>query len=458
VPRVIAAGERLQLRDLVIERLGFAPSASEEHRLDHALERLMALGGATSLDAPLAALSKQSYETPEWQLVIDALVVGETHFFRQAAWFAQIEEHILKPLIARRLQAGSKRLRLWSAACSTGEEAYTLAIIVDRLLGSHADWDVQIVGSDVNARFLGVARNAVYRAWSLREVEPELRERHFRDLGSGQFELAPAIRDMVSFRLLNLNQPSVRGEDRDRVDIDLIVCRNMLMYFMPEQQAAASRRLVGALAADGWLAVAPAEATADAFVPLVPFNVPSAIFFCHALAATPLPSEPLQRVPAATIARAKAAVSARIPLADANAAGIQRTRALVEFGDFQGARSQCEALLAADSLSYPGNVLLALICDELNDVTAALEAAKHAAYLEPRSAPAHFLCGTALARLGRTLEGRRKMEITLQLLDAGAPAPDSSWDVPAERLREAALAILAGATPANVRSAVGAAK
>jgi chemotaxis protein methyltransferase CheR len=310
----------------------------------------------------------------------------------------------------------------------------------------------------VNARFLAVARRAVYRAWSLREIEPQLRERHFRDLGSGQFALAPAIRDMVSFRLLNLNQSSVRGEDHDRVDIDLIVCRNMLMYFTPEQQAVASRRLVTALAADGWLAVAPAEATADAFAPLVPFNVPSAILFRHAVAAPPLLSEAPQRAPAVTIPRAKAAVRARKPFADANAGGIQRTRALVECGDFQGARSQCEALLAADSLSYPGNVLLALICDELNDVPAALEAAKHAAYLEPRSAPAHFLCGTALARLGRTVEGRRKMEITLQLLDAGAQAPDSSWDVPAERLREAALAVLAGATPTNVRSTVGAAK
>jgi|GEM_PF-4492142 chemotaxis protein methyltransferase CheR len=447
---VMTAEERLRLRDLVSERLGFVPSASEERRVDNALERLLTVEGIGSVAQALAALASRSYETPEWQLVIDALVIGETHFFRQASWFVQIEEHILKPLIVRRLHAGNKRMRLWSAACSTGEEAYTLALIVDRLLGPHHDWDVEIVGSDVNARFLAEARRAVYRSWSLREIDPALRERHFRDLGSARFELAPAIRDMVSFRLLNLNQVSVRGEDLDRANVDLIVCRNMLMYFTPERQAVASRRLVAALAADGWLAVAPAEAAADAFAPLVPFNVPSAIFFHHMVAApVPAPEAPPRAIPAPK-------PRTKVPLRAHKPDGIELTRALVERGDFRGARTQCEALLAADSLSYAGNVLLALICDELDDVPAALEAAKHAAYLEPRSASAHFLCGTALARLGRMLEGRRKMEIALQLLDAGAPAPDGSWDVPADRLREAALGVLAGATPAHVRSTVGA--
>jgi chemotaxis protein methyltransferase CheR len=445
-----AEDERLRLRDLVTGRLGFAPSAAEEHRVESALERLLTVAGIGSVAEALAALASRSYETPEWQLVIDALVVGETHFFRQPSWFAQIEEHILKPLIARRLSAGNKRLRLWSAACSTGEEAYTLALIVDRLLGAHAGWNVEIVATDVNARFLAEARRAVYRSWSLREIDPALRERHFRDLGSARFELAPAIRDMVSFRLLNLNEAPVHGEDLDRLNVDLIVCRNMLMYFTPERQAVASRRLVAALAPDGWLAVAPAEAAAHAFAPLVPFNVPSAIFFHQPVEAPAPPPEPARRVLPPPKPRAK--VPVRAPKPD----GIELTRALVKRGDLRGARSQCEALLAADSLSYPGNVLLALICDELDDVPAALEAAKHAAYLEPRSASAHFLCGTALARLGRTLEGRRKMEIALQLLDAGDPAPDGSWDVSADRLRAAALSMLAGATPANVRSTVGA--
>jgi chemotaxis protein methyltransferase CheR len=452
MPAMMTAEERLRLRELVTGRLGFVPSASEELRVDNALERLLTVKEIGSAAEALAALSARSYETPEWQLVIDALVVGETHFFRQPSWFAQIEEHILKPLIARRLEGGNKRLRLWSAACSTGEEVYTLALIVDRLLGPHDDWNVEIVGSDVNARFLAEARRGVYRSWSLREIDPALRERYFRDIGSGRFELAPVIRDRVSFRLLNLNQVSVRGEDLDRVNVDLIVCRNMLMYFTPERQAVASRRLVAALAADGWLAVAPAEAAADAFAPLVPFNVPSAIFFHHMVAAPVPPPETPPRVMPGPKPRTN--VPLRVPKPD----GIEQTRALLKRGDLHGARSQCEALLVADSLSYPGNVLLALICDELDDVPAALEAAKHAAYLEPRSASAHFLCGTALVRLGRTLEGRRKMEIALQLFDAGAPAPDGSWDVPAGRLREAALGVLAGATPANVRSTVGAAE
>jgi chemotaxis protein methyltransferase CheR len=441
MPGLVDPEVRRQLRTLVLDRLGFAPSAAHEYRVDNAIERLLEDGEAPAATAAL--------ETPAWQRVIDALVVGETHFFRQPAWFAQLEEHVLKPLIATRLRTGTKRLRLWSAACATGEEAYTLAIMVDRLLTARADWDIRITGTDINARFLADARRATYREWSLREVEPALRARYFRDLGTGRCELAPAIRDMVSFRLLDLLEPAEPYED-----VDLVVCRNMLMYLTPERQAGVAHRLAAAVAPDGWLAVAPAEAAAEVFRPLVPFNVPSAIFFHHAVAASaPPPAAPRrERRPAvkrATV-RPKPSVKAAAP-----AGGFERIRALADRGDLGAARGECETLLAGDSLSYAGNLLLALICEAQGDLAAALAAAKHAAYIEPGSAPAHFLCGIALARFGRTHESHRKMEIVLQLLAAAAPAPCAVWDVSAEALRGAAGEALAGVMFANVRSTVG---
>jgi len=460
MPEVIPAGTRRQLRDYAIERLGFAPSPAQDQRADRAVEQLLAAGETAASDM-LAVLSAQRFETPAWQRVIAALVVGETHFFRQAAWFSQLEEHALKPLIETRRRSGTRRLRLWSAACATGEEAYTLALIVRRLLAPGDDWDIRIIGTDINAGFLTDARRAEYREWSLREIEPAVRARHFRALGAGRFALAPAIRDMVSFRLLDLGEAAPPGEE-----MDLIVCRNMLMYLTPERQAAVARRLVAAVAPGGWLAVAPAEASAEGFRPLVPLNVPSAIFFHHAVApAAPSPAAVPRERPATaknaatrTRPRSPSVARPRKPAADATADGVDRIRALVDRGDLAAARSQCETLLAGDSLSYAGNMLLALICDEQDDVRAALAAAKHAAYVEPRSAPAHFLCGAALARLGRMVESQRKMEIVVQLLDAGAPAASRFWDVSAGRLRQAAVDALAGAQLANVRSSVGAAR
>jgi chemotaxis protein methyltransferase CheR len=280
MPDVIASDGRERLRELVVERLGFARSPSQEYRIDDAVERLLAEGGLPSVARAFAALSSQPFESPPWQLVIDALVVGETNFFRHAAWFAQLEEHVLKPLVETRRRNGTKRLRLWSAACATGEEAYTLALIVKRLIGLDDGWDVRITGTDINERSLEKARRAVYREWSLREVEPALRRQYFLDAGDGRFELAPQLRERVTFQMHDLAADGIFFEP-----MDLIVCRNVLMYFTPERQAVVASRLIAALAQDGWLAVAPAEASAEAFRPLLPFNVPSAIFFHHA--ATP---------------------------------------------------------------------------------------------------------------------------------------------------------------------------
>lgn len=463
MPNVVLPDARRQLRSLVLERLGIAPSPTHEYRVDRALERLMSVKETASPSAAHAALASLAYQTPPWQLVIDALVVGETRFFRQSPWFSQLEQHVLTPIVEQRLRTGTKRLRLWSAACATGEETYTLVIMLHRLLGSNADWDIRVIGTDINARFLADARRAIYREWSLREVDPGTRSRYFRELGSGQFEVAAPIREMVTFRTLNLIGSAAPGEDLDLADVDLIVCRNMLMYLTPAYQQDVARRLVAAVAPNGWLAVAPAEATAEWFRPLVPLNVPSAIFFHHPVAPNAAqqtaPRPIAQRAPNSIRPRAQPAKNAALGIAKSAGTGgadeIGRIRVLLNCGDLDTARGRCEAFLVDDSLSYAANLLLALICEELDDMPSALAAAKRATYLEPQSAAAHFLSATALARLGRTPDARRKMEIVVQLLDSGAPTRFDSWDVSVDRLRKAAVDYLDGMTLANARSTVG---
>jgi chemotaxis protein methyltransferase CheR len=267
---------RQRLRQLATERLGLAATALPDARVDAALERM-------SLDGPspaqhLDALASLASDAPAWQPVIEALVVGETSFFRHTAWFLQLERRVLKPLIDTCRETGVKRLRIWSAACATGEEAYSIAIILDRLLQRFGDWDIRIIGTDVNAAFVAAARVARYRAWSLRELDANTRLRYFQKTGDGRFELVPEIRAMVSFETLNLvDAPPHDGPDI--AECDLIICRNVLMYLSPESQRAVADRLAGNLALHGWLAVTPVEAEPDWFRSLERVNVPSAIFF-----------------------------------------------------------------------------------------------------------------------------------------------------------------------------------
>ena len=288
------ADPQARLRALAGTRLGLAQSAMVDARVDDALARLPDV--AASLDA----LGSLPFDAPLWQTVITALTIGETNFFRQPAWFAQLEEQILRPLIERRNSKGPKRLRVWSAGCATGEETYSLAITIARLLRRTEGWEVSVTGTDLSAGFVAEARRGIYREWSLREVDVATRVQHFRKLES-RFELLPETRAMVSFETLNLADAEPWNDPRFR-DLDLIICRNVLMYLAPERQQTVAQRLVGSLAPDGWLATAPAEATAEWFRPLTPVNVPSAVLFRHhpAESAAPEADGALASAPART--------------------------------------------------------------------------------------------------------------------------------------------------------------
>ena len=198
-----------------------AARASGAHDVDDFAQRLL---GAAPDAAPLHALA-------------EALTVGETYFFREPRSFEVLADEILPPLIDAR-RAGSRQLRLWSAGCCTGEEAYSLAIMLDRLLPDLDDWQVTILATDVNRRFLQKAARAEYGEWSFRDAPPWLKSRYFT-AGRRGHALAPRIRRMVRFAALNLVDLRfpLKG---DTAAMDVILCRNVLMYFPPPT---ASRRV-----------------------------------------------------------------------------------------------------------------------------------------------------------------------------------------------------------------------
>jgi chemotaxis protein methyltransferase CheR len=267
---------RERLRQLATERLGLAATSLQDVRVDAALESIAS--GTHTPGESLEALTALTCDEPAWQSIIGALVVGETSFFRQMPWFLQLQRYAIEPLVDAARDTGSRRLRIWSAACATGEEAYTIAIVLDRLLQRTAGWDIRILGTDINAGFIAAARRARYRAWSLRELDDETRTRYFNEVEPGRFELAAKIRDMVTFETLNL----VDGQPDGGPDVsgaDLIVCRNLLMYMSAQNQQTVAGRLAANLAPGGWLAVAPVEAEAEWFRMLARVSVPSAIFF-----------------------------------------------------------------------------------------------------------------------------------------------------------------------------------
>lgn len=235
------------------------------------------------------------------QRLTEALTVNETYFFRDPACFQHLANTVLRPLIHRRRVKGPKQLRLWSAGCSTGEEAYSLAMLVDGLLGDADAWQITILGTDVSRENLARARQGVYGAWSFRRVADatsiiETKSRYFQPVpaevvggkaGKTRFwRIKAELGSRVRFFELNLAAPFYPDQDRGLANVDVILCRNVLMYFSPAQAIAVLKRLVQCLSDDGILLVGAVDGNYCQSAGLATTNWPGAL----AIPARPCPA------------------------------------------------------------------------------------------------------------------------------------------------------------------------
>ncbi len=419
---------------VIRQRLGLDLAGSRDADLGHWMARIRDAFPTTGPETLARHIAVLDVARPEWARLVDLLTVGETYFFRDASWFEGIERDVLVPLIARRRRDGMLRLRIWSAGCATGEEPYSLAMLIDRLLPDREAWSITILASDVNSLALESARRGLYRPWSFRQVPAATIERHFGDAGDGLRELAPEIRGMVAFTPQNLVDDAPYGPAFS--DMDLIVCRHVVMYFSAEMQRLVASRLGTSLSADGWLLTSPAEAWPDLFEPLAVVRLPSLTGFKRSEA---VPTEPPKRTPPRPRPRRPSAQRA-LPTprpAERHDVSIALARTLADRGDYAGARLLCEQGLARAILDHDGHFLHAQICQEVGDRDGARKALRRALYLRPESVPAHFLLGNLLEADGDRDAARRSMRNVVDL------ARLQVEDDEVRRLAEAAEAFLA---------------
>ncbi len=204
----------------------------------------------------------------ELPLLINAVTINETFFFRNPPQFEVLEQEVLPALLARRASEGKRRIKIWSAACSTGDEPYTLAILIkERLLPKYPGVQFEIVGTDINTEVLETARAGVYGPYAVRSVPPHYLNRYFTAQGA-RYTLAPEVRRMVSFQQMNLVDRNAMARMRD---VDVILCANVLIYF---DQAAKQQAVTGfysSLNPGGYLLVGFSETlygVTQAFLPV----------------------------------------------------------------------------------------------------------------------------------------------------------------------------------------------
>ena len=190
----------------------------------------------------------------ELTILVDNLTTNETYFFRESPQLHAFSEEILPEL--RETLSARKVLRIWSAGCSTGEEPYTIAMLLLESGDWWRDWQVEILGSDINQRVLHTARKGVYKKNAHRVTSPEMLAKYFIEEDKGDFRIVDKVKELVSFSSLNLFDPFKTGLISN---MDVIFCRNVIIYFDKESKKQVIESFYNKLREGGYLLLGHSE-------------------------------------------------------------------------------------------------------------------------------------------------------------------------------------------------------
>ncbi|MGE0680209.1 MAG: CheR family methyltransferase [Candidatus Binatia bacterium] len=432
-----------QLSEFVADHIGLHFSRERWRDLERGLRSATREFGASDVESCAQGLLSASLTKQQIEILASHLTVGETYFFREKSSFAILEDHILPELI--RIRRGAERhLRIWSAGCCTGEEPYSIAILLDRVLPAPRQWRVTILATDVNPRFLQKAAAGVFGDWSFRNAPPWLKERYFTPVSAHRFAILPRIKELVRFTYLNLAEDMYPSLTSNTNAMDLIFCRNVLMYFAADRAQAVIRNFHRSLVDGGWLSVSPTETSTQLFSPFTPIHFEGAIFYKKESKPPPalmdrpqekspararnkearglppsthpspflMPVPPLQVLPR----QSKGEPVAHTTEASQTTSSALLARRCANLGNLSEARQWAEKAIDADKLDAGLHYLHAMILQEQGVREEATVSLKRALYLDPDFVLAYFALGNLALQHRRVKEALKQFTTALSLL------------------------------------------
>ncbi|MBI4523303.1 MAG: tetratricopeptide repeat protein [Deltaproteobacteria bacterium] len=463
-----------QVSEFVAERMGFHFPRERWADLEQGIRCIAREFEFSDTESCVQWLFSSAVTQGQIEILASYLTVGETYFFREKQSFRVLEERVLRELIRTR-RGADQRMRIWSAGCCTGEEPYSIAILLKQMLADLRDWQITILATDINPQFLKKAADGIYSEWSFRGVSPEIKERYFLKKNSSRFEIPRDIKSMVTFSYLNLAEDTYPSLLNNTNAMDVIFCRNVLMYFAPERARRVIQKFHRSLLDGGWLIVSPSETSHLLYAEFVTVNFPGVTFYrkeshragvtlCHgseqetkptelltlsfsfapSAGAEPANAEPPKKPLPPDAPEDDGVEPARDPYseavdlygqgryeeaAQALSALLARTgvdskamallaRVYANQGKLTEALQWCERAIAADKLSPTGHLLHATILQEKGSIQDAVSALRRALYLDPNLALAHFALGNVARQQGRLTEASKHFENARMLLGA----------------------------------------
>ena len=411
-----------RLRVLLSRAAGLVFEDSRRDSLAFCLaERLRATGD------PDVATYLRRVELPgaaELQPLLDEVTIQETHFFRNPPQVRALRRHVL-PELVREASTRGRRIRIWSAGCSTGDEPYTVAMLLRELLPSTAGWDIKVIATDISAGALTAARQATYGARALQLATPDQLARFFVPTADGRHQVRPEVCELVEFRHANLVRDPPPGDG-----LDLVLCRNVTIYFDRDTTRSLVRRLHGSLRDGGYLFLGHSETLWQVSTDfrLVTLGTGAGAAFVYRRPddrtdpVAVLPDRRTEQEPPLPVPQARGA--ARRPADAVVLPALTEVRDALTDGRYADAAGMARAVAAADPLTADGHYLLGRALVEAGEDRQALPALRRAVYLAPYMGLAHFLLAGVLARCGDPGAASREYRAAAQTLgqDPGAVA------------------------------------
>lgn len=265
----VSAVSASYLREMLRRRAAIVMDAEKDYLIESRLGPVAKTAGCKSIDELLATV-RADEKSALGSKVIEAMTTNETYFFRDAHPFEMLQTSILPDLI--RARASKRSLRIWCGASSTGQEPYSIAMIIREHFPALASWNVEIVATDINEQVLTRARAGVYTQLEVNRGLPvTMLMKYFERAGAG-WKVKPVVRDLVTFRAVNLLDawPFARG-------LDVVFMRNVLIYFDVEVKREILRRVHQLLEPDGSLVLGGAETTLNIHPGFEPVRTASAV-------------------------------------------------------------------------------------------------------------------------------------------------------------------------------------
>jgi chemotaxis protein methyltransferase CheR len=389
------------LKEYLIAATGLAYYGDRDQYMAELIGRRLSTLGVRDCASYSERLADGEAGSRELDALIAEMTIGETYFFRDRPQFDAIRDVVIPEILDRK--QSSKRLRIWSAGCSNGAEPYSLAILLARDLGHRlSGWDVSIFATDINRRYLAQGQAGRFQEWALRATCASVKQECFTKKGQ-VWAIRPEYTEWTTFAHMNLVESAFPSQ------FDLILCRNVMIYFAPETIRRLIPQFHDALSDGGWFVAGAAEHNLENFHCFDTVSAPGATVYRK--------SERVLRAAMSAVPAQMSAFPTEITPADTlpEPATIDDLRLLADRGDWENAVPQCDRLLAQDRLNPAVHFYRALLLEQTARREEAERSLRQAIYLDRNFLLAHYHLGLALAKGNRRRLAARSFANVLRL-------------------------------------------